>query len=680
MRKYDEKPARRSEADEDDQFKGDQAHAKDKAANLFDNANDKDLAAESTLKKLLNGSGNVWSMAYITINWIQNFSLISLFDVSWPSAWLDMLSFLNFLAYFDITLVLPNVIIANPIGTAWISVLSSLAIHPILIFRFDNGLYRQHDAESADLIRLQVTDKNWDTFKNGLLIFLAVPVVVIGGIGVILGLEHFEIARRGIGSPVTIIFLLMLTFAMTTLLYQAIGLLKKKKTNDIKDSSTSSRSSSAAADTARGEDDDSPPNETFDEKSAEISAESNKIFVLLATIVIIYHLLTCVPPALVLSEVKNSGWLSVMIYGLLAGAVFITLLASAMYKIEFSEKSIVEDWKPKLREDFLRSILGFVVAPPIVIASWLVVFLDAQTYEVVVSSTYVGVAGLATIYFMYKGEWFSQNQSLKNPMLPCFIFIVTAISFVCLYFAVKEEQKIIFQITAGVLNALPTIPLFCGIIYSLLSFIPHPLVFVMYSVTCLSLYMYHLIYFQGGADEGTTTTVCLVCFVLAAATLLISSKGANVLWAFPTAAIIVFLWSVPLYDQDPENALHSSTKLGVIHASIFVFLCGILFIYGLYSTDRINSNDRVYSADFLPDMLVTTLIYSVPLIYSSVMLHYAIEGTQPTVLLVLQCIINTLATVLLIVLSVPMLPKGISTLIRSSSDNDESDHGTPETR
>ena len=74
-------------------------------------------------------------MAYITINWIQNFSLISLFDVAWPSAWLDMLSFLNFLAYFDITLVLPNVTIANPIGTAWISVLSSLAIHPILIFR-----------------------------------------------------------------------------------------------------------------------------------------------------------------------------------------------------------------------------------------------------------------------------------------------------------------------------------------------------------------------------------------------------------------------------------------------------------------------------------------------------------------------------------------------------------------
>ncbi|GMH78624.1 hypothetical protein TrLO_g9480 [Triparma laevis f. longispina] len=317
-----------------------------------------------------------------------------------------MLSFLNFLAYFDITLVLPNVIIANPIGTAWISVLSSFAIHPILIFRFDNGLYRPPDKESTDLIRLQVNNENWDTFKNGLLIFLIVPVIIIGGIGVILGLEHFEIARRGIGSPVTIIFLLMLTFAITTLLYQAIGLLKEKKTNDTKDlstltpkgasggedvsispsppedSSTSSRSSPTAADITGGGDNversstpkaPSPQGETFDEKSAKISAEGNKIFVVLATIVIIYHLLTCVPPALVLSEVKNAGWLSVMIYGLLAGAVFIALLASATYKIEFSEKKfskrIVEDWEPKLRDDFLHSLLGFVVAPPIVIAS-----------------------------------------------------------------------------------------------------------------------------------------------------------------------------------------------------------------------------------------------------------------------------------------------------------------------
>ncbi|GMI05894.1 hypothetical protein TrVE_jg401 [Triparma verrucosa] len=610
------------QAEKDDEF------TKGKVQGVIEGVNNKEQQAEEVIKRsILDGSGNVWSMAYITINWIQNFSLISLFDVAWPTSWLDMLSFLNFFAYIDITLVLPNVIIANPIGTAWISVLSSLAIHPILIFRFDNGLYRKHTPDSADLIRLQVTDDNWETFRNGLLIFLIVPVIIIGSVGIILGLEHFEIARRGVGSPVTIITFLLLSFAIMTLLYQAVNLFLKKRDY---------------------------------EEAPTISAKGNTVFVVLVSTLIIYHLLTCVPPALVLSEVKNAGWLSVMIYGLLAGAVFIALLASATYKIHFFKKEIsdkmVKDWKFVRREDFLRSLLGFVVAPPIVIASGLVFFLDAQTYEVAVSSTYVGVAGLATIYFMYRGEWFPREDFATS----IFIFIFTAISSVCLYFAVKEEQKVIFQVTAGVLAALPTIPLFCGVVFSLISFFKHPLVFVMYGVTCLSLYVCYLIYFQGGADEATTKTICLVCFSLAAATLLISSCVFGFPFTFPCAAIIVFLWCIPLYDQDPESALHLNTNLGVIHASIFVFLSGISFLITSYliKQDRDNGRDAAKHNGLL-------LIFSLPLILSSVMLHYAIEGSHPTVLLVLQCIINTPTTFGLIAAMTRPLPAG-----KTSIDSD----------
>jgi len=33
------------------------------------------------------GSGGFWSMSYICINFVQNFTLVSLFDVSWPASW-----------------------------------------------------------------------------------------------------------------------------------------------------------------------------------------------------------------------------------------------------------------------------------------------------------------------------------------------------------------------------------------------------------------------------------------------------------------------------------------------------------------------------------------------------------------------------------------------------------------
>ncbi|GMH78621.1 hypothetical protein TrLO_g9479 [Triparma laevis f. longispina] len=66
----DEKPARRSDVDEakhqEEKSRNDQQHVEEKTANFIDGANNKELANESTIKKLLNGSGNVWSMAYIT--------------------------------------------------------------------------------------------------------------------------------------------------------------------------------------------------------------------------------------------------------------------------------------------------------------------------------------------------------------------------------------------------------------------------------------------------------------------------------------------------------------------------------------------------------------------------------------------------------------------------------------
>jgi len=131
------------------------------------------------------GSGGFWSMSYIVINFVQNFTLVSLFDVEWPLSWSLSISWLNF-SYFDVTIVLPTIMESDPELAKWLSFLVPLFFHPLLIARFDNGLFRRMDKTRSERIRKQVGSKEaWTGYKKTIFPMLFVPLTIFTIVGIV---------------------------------------------------------------------------------------------------------------------------------------------------------------------------------------------------------------------------------------------------------------------------------------------------------------------------------------------------------------------------------------------------------------------------------------------------------------------------------------------------------------
>lgn len=104
------------------------------------------------------GSGGFWSMAYIVINFFQNFTLVSLFEVSWPVSWSLSIRFFDF-STLDISIAFPTIVKNHPEFAKWISFLLPLLFHPLLIARFDNGLFRRMKKDRSERILKQLATK-----------------------------------------------------------------------------------------------------------------------------------------------------------------------------------------------------------------------------------------------------------------------------------------------------------------------------------------------------------------------------------------------------------------------------------------------------------------------------------------------------------------------------------------